>query len=94
MARSDMSNLEWESIKQMLPNMPHGVKRVDDSRVIKGIFYGFRTSIPWADLPKQYGPPSAIYNRFNRWSYTGHWGWIMEAVTDAHNLDIVLVPSR
>lgn len=91
MARSDMSDLEWEFIKQVLPNKPRGVKRVDDRRVINGIFYVLRTGIPWADLPEQYGPPTTIYNRFNRWSYAGHWDRIMEAVSDAHNVDMVMV---
>jgi len=71
MARSDMSDLEWEFIKAVLPNKSRGVKRVDDRRVINGIFYVLRTGIPWADLPEQYGPPTTIYNRFNRWTYAG-----------------------
>ena len=91
MARSDMSDLEWEFIKQVLPNKSRGVKRVDDRRVINGIFYVLRTGIPWADLPEEYGPPTTIYNRFNRWTYAGHWDQIMEAVADAHNVDTVMV---
>ena len=39
MARSDMSDLEWDFIKAVLPNKSRGVKRVDDRRVINGIFY-------------------------------------------------------
>ena len=50
-ARSDMSDLEWEFIKAVLPNKTRGKKRVDDRRVINGIFYVLRTGIPWADLP-------------------------------------------
>ena len=91
MSRSDMSDLEWEFIKRVLPNKPRGVKRVDDRRVINGIFYVLRTGIPWADLPSEYGPTTTIYNRFNRWSYAGHWDRIMEAVVDAHNVDTVMV---
>jgi transposase len=64
---------------------------VDDRRVINGIFYVLRTGIPWADLPEQYGPPTTVYNRFNRWSYAGHWDRIMEAIADAHNVDMVMV---
>ena len=79
MARSDMSDLEWEFIKAVLPNNTRGKKRVDDRRVLDGIFYVLRTGIPWADLPERYGPPTTIYNRFNRWSYAGHWDRIMEA---------------
>jgi transposase len=72
MARSDMSDLERDFIKAVLPNKSRGVKRVDDRRVINGIFHVLRTGIPWADLPGEYGPPTTIYNRFNRWSHVGH----------------------
>ena len=91
MARSDMSDLEWAFIKSVLPYKSRGVKRVDDRRVINGIFYVLRTGIPWADLPAQYGPSTTIYNRFNRWTHAGHWDRIMEAVADAHNVDMVMV---
>ena len=63
MARSDMSDLEWEFIKAVLPNKSRGVKRVDGRRVINGIFYVPRTGIPWADLPEQYGPPTTLKKR-------------------------------
>ena len=91
MARSDMSDLEWEFIKAVLPNKTRGKKRVDDRRVINGIFYVLRTGIPWADLPSEYGPPTTVYSRFNRWSYAGHWDRIMDAIADAHNVDTVMV---
>lgn len=32
-----------------------------------------------------------IYNRFNRWSYAGHWDRIMEAGAGADNVDMVMV---
>ena len=91
MARSDMSDLEWEFIKAGLPNNTRGKKRVDDRRVINGIFYVLRTGLPWADLPSEYGRPTTVYNRFNRWSYAGHWDRIMAAIADVHNVDTVMV---
>ena len=45
MARSDMSDLEWDFIKVVLPNKSRGVKRVDGRRVINGIFHVLRTGI-------------------------------------------------
>ncbi len=81
MARSDMSDLEWEFIKAVLPRKTRGKKRVDDRRVINGIFYVLRTGIPWADLPEQYGPPTTVYNRFNRWSKAGIWEVMFAAVS-------------
>ena len=91
MARSDMSDLEWEFIKSALPNNTRGKKRVDDRRVINGIFYVLHTGLPWADLPSEYGRPTTVYNRFNRWSYAGHWDRIMDAIADVHNVDTVMV---
>ncbi len=91
MARSDLSDLEWEFVKVVLPNNTRSKKRVDDRRVINGIFYVLHTGIPWADLPAQYSPPTTVYNRFNRWSYAGNWDRIMEAIADAHNVDMVMV---
>ena len=58
---------------------------------VNGIFYVLRTGIPWADLPSEYGPPTTVYNRFNRWSYAGHWDRIMDAIDDAHKVDTVMV---
>ena len=60
-------------------------------RVINGIFYVLRTGIPWRDLPSEYGPCTTIYNRFNRWTYAGIWDRVMDAVADAHNVDMVMV---
>ena len=37
MARFDMSEVEWQFIKCVLPNKSSGVKRVDNRRVINGI---------------------------------------------------------
>ncbi len=80
MVRSDMTDLEWEFIKAVLPNKIRGKQRVDDRRVVNSIFYVLRTGIPWADLPSEYGPPTTVYNRFNRCSYAGHWDRIMDAI--------------
>ena len=55
MTRSDMRDFECNFIKELLPNKPRGVKRVDDRRVINGILYALRTGIPWRDMPEQYG---------------------------------------
>ena len=37
--RYELSDYEWTAIKPMLPNKPRGVRRVNDRRVLKGIFW-------------------------------------------------------
>lgn len=68
MGRHDLSDREWELIAPLLPDKPRGVARVDDRRVLNGIFYILRTGAPWRDLPERYGPPTTAYNRYNRWA--------------------------
>ena len=36
--RYELNDYEWSVIKPMLPNKPRGVPRVDDRRVLNGIF--------------------------------------------------------
>jgi len=53
MGRCDLSEVEWRLIAPVLPNKPHGVPRVDDRRVINGIFYVPRAGSPWRDMPSR-----------------------------------------
>jgi hypothetical protein len=38
--RYELSEYEWSGIKPMRPNKPRGVPRLDDRRVLNGIFVG------------------------------------------------------
>ncbi len=67
MSRYDLTDFEWRVIEPLLPNKPRGVPRVDDRRVLNGIFWVLRSGAPWRDLPERYGPRTTCYNRFNRW---------------------------
>ncbi len=80
MARFDLSDTEWAVIAPLLPNKPRGVPRVDDRRVVNGIFYILRTGSPWRDLPERYGPYTTVYNRYNRWAKAGVWLRVFEAL--------------
>lgn len=93
MGHHDMTDLEWDFIHCVLPTDVRGVARVDDRRVLNGIFFILRTGTPWRDLPGRYGNYSTVYNRFNRWRYKGVWDRIMDAVVDAHNGDVVMLDS-
>src|SRR6202161_262541 len=84
MARYELSEFEWKTIEPLLPNKPRGVPRVDDRRVLNGIFYQLRSGSPWADLPERCGPYTTVYNRFNRWRKQGIRDKLMDAIIAAH----------
>src|SRR5205085_406649 len=62
--RYELTDYEWTAIKPMLPNKPRGVPRVNDRRVLNGIFWVLRSGAPWRDLPDDFGPYTTCYNRF------------------------------
>ena len=44
--RYELADYEWTAIKPMLPNKPRGVPRVNDRRVLNGIFWVLRVRPP------------------------------------------------
>lgn len=93
MARFDLTDFEWSIIAPLLPNKPRGVPRVDDRRVLNGIFWRLRTGAPWADIPDRYGPHTTCVNRFNRWRKAGVWDRILAEVSKAYDGDIQMIDS-
>ena len=91
--RYDLTDAEWNSIEPLLPNKSRGVKRVDDRRVLNGIFWRMRAGAPWADIPERYGPHTTCYNRFNRWRKAGIWDRLMDAIVKAHNGEVQMIDS-
>ncbi|NIA72550.1 IS5 family transposase [Pelagibius litoralis] len=76
-----LSEEEWARIEPYLPRGRRGAHRVDDRRVISGIIHMLKTGARWRDCPRDYGPYTTIYNRFNRWSKQGVWEDVFYALS-------------
>jgi transposase len=92
--RYELTDHEWTAIKPMLPNKPRGVARVNDRRVLNGIFWVLRSGAPWRDLPESFGPYTTCYNRFVRWRRAGVWSKIMNALAGAHDAAAQMIDTR
>lgn len=55
-----LRDVECSVIQPLLPNKPRGVPRVDDRRVLNGIFWVLRTGAPWRALPVEFGPRTTL----------------------------------
>lgn len=75
----DLSDEEWRAIAPVLPKARRRA-RADDRRILNAILYIVCTGRPWRDLPKQYGPYTTAYNRFNRWARRRYWQQIAECL--------------
>jgi len=79
---------------RLLPNKPRGIPRVDDRRVLNGIFWVLRSGAPWRDLPQAYGPRTTCYNRFVRWRQAGVWDRIiMDALAAGHDAAVQMIDT-
>lgn len=79
MARHEMTDWQWEQIKEMLPsNGGRGRQWQDHRRIMNGIFWILNTGAPWRDLPERYGKWKTVHDRFRRWSRDGIFDKILE----------------
>ena len=91
--RYELKDYEWFAIKPILPNKSRGVPRVNDRRVLNGIFWVLRSGAPWRDLPESFGPYTTCYNRFVRWRRAGVWAKLMSALADAHDAAVQMIDT-
>jgi transposase len=91
--RDELADYEWIAIKPMLPNKPRGVPRVNDRRVLNGIFWVLCSGAPWRDLPETFGPYTTCYNRFVRSRRAGVWGRIINALAAAHDAAVQMIDT-
>jgi len=91
--RDELSDYEWVAIRPLLPNKPRSVRRVDDRRVLNGIFWVLRSGAPWRNLPESFGPYTTCYNRFVRWRRAGVWDQILDALTTAHDEAVEMIDT-
>jgi transposase len=93
--RYELTDHEWAAIMPMPPSKPRGVPRVNDRRVLNGIFWVLRSGAPWRDLPRSFGPYTTCYNRFVRWRRAGVWSRIIiDAKLEQFAVDPRCSPKR
>src|SRR3954452_25362298 len=88
-----LNDKQWARIEPHLPTGLTGPGRDDDRHILSGIIHMLQSGARWSDCPREYGPYTTIYNRFNRWAKRGRWRAIFEALAkpgqDAHVLSLV-----
>ena len=78
-----LSDDQWAAIEPFMPRNQPGPERNDDRQVISGILHVLTAGCRWCDCPAAYGPPTIVYNRFNRWSRRGFWRAMLAALAKA-----------
>jgi transposase len=77
----DLTDTQWQTIKEFIPDDPvrkdrRGRPWGQQRPALDGILWILRTGAPWKDLPPRYGPPATVHRRFQNWRRAG----VLEAV--------------
>jgi putative transposase len=82
MVRPQLDDQQWARIEAVLlaSKPPVGRPPKDDRNFIEAVLWWRRTGVPWRDLPDAFGPWKTVFNRFDRWSKSGRWKRLFEAL--------------
>lgn len=78
---------QWKRIEPLLPGRKGhvGVTARDNRLFVEAVLYRYRAGIPWRDLPERFGDFRVVHTRFSRWSRSGVWERVFQAL--AHEAD-------
>ena len=82
MVRGRISDQEWSFFEPFVVSkgLKSGRPASDHRLVLDGVFWIARTGAPWRDLPQDFGKWSSVYRQFRRWSISGLWDAMLEAL--------------
>ena len=83
-----LSETGWQALLPLLPRHRLSASVEDDRRILSGILHMLRTRTRWQDCPRAYGPPTTVYNRWNRWCGRGLWPRLFAALAAASPADV------
>ena len=85
MPRHELTDDQWECIKDLFPAPAKTGRPPTDRRVVmNAILWILRTGSPWRDMPSEFGPWRTIYGLFNDWNRDGVIDDILHRLRAAH----------
>ena len=80
MARYELSDEQWELLKNLFPRQGRGGRWLDHRTTLNGMLWILRSGAPWRDLPGRYGKWQSVNHRFNRWRRDGTFDRVLKAL--------------
>lgn len=85
MHRYELTDAQWEKIQGLCAGKAGdaGRRAADNRLFINAMLFIARSGCPWRDLPPRYGRWNTVYQRFRRWTKSGRWQRILEALVQS-----------
>ena len=93
--RYELRDDQWEQIKDLLPGRDGYVGRTsrDNRLFVDAVLYRYRSGIPWRDLPERFGDFRVVHTRHSRWSRSGVWERIFQALAQDADNEYAMIDS-
>jgi transposase len=93
--RYELSEVQWEKIKDFLPGRVESVGRTAlDNRVfVNGVLWVLRSGAHWHDLPERYGKYKSLHKRFSRWAASGVWEKVFQELLRDRKNQYLMIDS-
>lgn len=81
--RHALTDAQWEQIKDLLPGRAEhvGAPAKNNRLFVDAVLYRYRCGIAWRDLPQRFGDFRVVHLRHMRWSRSGVWLRVFEALS-------------
>ena len=86
---------QWRRIEKLLPGRQGGVGVTarDNRLFVEAVLYRYRAGIAWRDLPERFGDFRVVHLRHSRWSKSGVWKRVFEALADDADNESAMIDS-
>jgi transposase len=83
MNRHELTDEQWTRVEPLLPPLYSGRPGRtyhDHQRILNGLLWLAKTSVPWRDLPERFGPWQTAANCYSSWRRAGIWQRVLYAL--------------
>ncbi|WP_211204088.1 IS5 family transposase [Denitrovibrio acetiphilus] len=93
MYRAQLSDEQWERIKDMLPGKKSdsGVTAKDNRLFVEAVLWIARTGSPWRDMHPCFGKWHSVYVRYDRWAKKDVWQKVFAELSGDADLEYLMV---
>ena len=93
--RYALTDAQWARIQDLLPGRAGHVGRpaANNRLFVEAVLFRYRAGIAWRDLPERFGDFRVIHLRHSRWSRSGVWQRVFEALAEDADNEWAMIDS-
>jgi len=95
LSRRTLSDEQWARIEGLVAGKKtdRGRSGADNRLFVDAVLWMARSCAPWRDLPTDFGNWITVYTRFRRWTLSGVWENLFNALVDDPDFEYVMIDA-